>query len=114
MKNAACHALMVSCLTSGGADIAGADREDLEQLERAVRGRLLEMQILKLAAQCRASESQFAAYLDVASTTARPKVSLLLMFAAVLVLLGWVHPSWAALQLILMQHRSTSNLGNTA
>ena len=55
--------------------MAGADRDDLEQLERAVRGRLLEVQILKLSAQCRASQSQFDAYLDVANTTARPKVS---------------------------------------
>ena len=62
--------------------MAGADREDLEQLERAVRGRLLEMQILKLSAQCRASESQFDAYLDVASTTAKPKVSLFILFTA--------------------------------
>ncbi|KAL3135680.1 hypothetical protein ABBQ38_006152 [Trebouxia sp. C0009 RCD-2024] len=57
----------------GGADMAGADRDDLEQLERAVRGRLLEVQILKLYVQCRASESQFDAYLDVANTAARPK-----------------------------------------
>ena len=61
-------------VAAGGADIAGADREDLEQLERAVRGRLLETQILKLSAQCRASQSQFDAYLDVASTSAKPKV----------------------------------------
>ncbi len=54
--------------------MAGADREDLEQLERAVRGRLLEVQILKLSAQCRAAQSQFEAYLDVASTAIRPKV----------------------------------------
>lgn len=54
--------------------MAGADRDDLEQLERAVRGRLLEVQILKLYVQCRASESQFDAYLDVANTAARPKV----------------------------------------
>ena len=62
-------------LLTGGADMAGADRDDLEQLERAVRGRLLEIQILKLSAQCRASQSQFDAYLDVANTNARPKVS---------------------------------------
>lgn len=62
-------------LATGGADMAGADRDDLEQLERAVRGRLLEVQILKLSAQCCASESQFDAYLRVANTTARPKVS---------------------------------------
>ena len=62
-------------MATGGADIAGADREDLEQLEQAVRGRLLEVQILKLSAQCRASQSQFDAYLDVANTTSRPKVS---------------------------------------
>ena len=55
--------------------MAGADRDELEQLERAVRGRLLEVQILKLYVQCRASESQFDAYLDVAHTAARPKVS---------------------------------------
>lgn len=55
--------------------MAGADRDDLEQLESAVRGRLLEVQILKLSSQCRASQTQFDAYLDVASTTARPKVS---------------------------------------
>ena len=63
------------CLATGGADMAGADRDDLEQLERAVRGRLLEVQILKLSAQCRASQTQFDAYLDVANTTARPKVT---------------------------------------
>lgn len=55
--------------------MAGADRDDLEQLERAIRGRLLEVQILKLYGQCRASESQFDAYLDVANTATRPKVS---------------------------------------
>ena len=54
--------------------MAGADREDLEQLDRAVRGRLLEVQILKLSAQCRSAQSQFEAYLDVASTAVKPKV----------------------------------------
>ena len=61
--------------------MAGADRDDLEQLERAVRGRLLEVQILKLSAQCRSSQTQFNAYLDVAITTARPKVSTSLLSA---------------------------------
>lgn len=59
---------------TGGSDLAGANREDLEQLERAVRGRLLEVQILKLSAQCRAAHSQFEAYLDVASAAVKPKV----------------------------------------
>lgn len=68
-------------LAAGGADMAGADRDDLEQLERAVQGRLLEVQILKLSAQCRASQSQFDAYLDVANTTAKPKVSTSLLSA---------------------------------
>lgn len=67
-------------LATGGADMAGADRDDLEQLERAVRGRLLEVQILKLSAQCRVSQSHFDAYLDVANTIARPKVSTSLLY----------------------------------
>ena len=61
-------------VTAGGPDLAGADRDDLEQLERAVRGRLLEVQILKLTAQCRLQHSQLEAYLDVATTSAKPKV----------------------------------------
>lgn len=67
--------LQLSCgVWTGGSDLAGADREDLEQLERAVRGRLLEVQILKLSAQCRAAHNQFEAYLDVASSAVKPKV----------------------------------------
>ena len=65
-----------SAATPGGSDMAGADREDLEQLERAVRGRLLEVQILKLSAQCRAAQGQFENYLDMASSAAKPKVKL--------------------------------------
>lgn len=61
-------------VSSGGSDMAGADREDLEQLEKAVRGRLLEVQILKLSAQRRLAQSQFEAYLDIASTAVKPKV----------------------------------------
>ena len=59
---------------SGGPDLAGADRADLEQLERAVRGRLLEVQILKLSAQCQAQHKQLEAYLDVATAAVKPKV----------------------------------------
>ena len=61
--------------STGGSDMAGADREDLEQLERAVRGRLLEVQILKLSVQCRAAQSQFESYLDVANSAVKPKVN---------------------------------------
>ena len=58
---------------AGGADLAQGDRDDLQQLDKAVRGRLLELQILKLSAQCTTSQAQHAALLDVGAST-QPKV----------------------------------------
>lgn len=58
---------------AGGVDLAQGDRDDLQQLDKAVRGRLLELQILKLSAQCKQSQAQHATLLDVGSS-AQPKV----------------------------------------
>ena len=53
--------------------MAEGDRDDLQQLDKAVRGRLLELQLLKQSAQCQSSQAQHAALLDVGSST-QPKV----------------------------------------
>ena len=62
------------CHVAGGTDLSESDRQDLQQLERAVRGRLLELQLLKLSAQSHKGQAQHAALLDVSSSTAQPKV----------------------------------------
>ena len=59
---------------AGGTDLSASAREDSQQLERAVRGRLLELQLLKLSAQSQKGQAQHAALLDVSSSTAQPKV----------------------------------------
>lgn len=62
---------------AGGTDLTQGDRDDLQQLERAVRGRLLELQLLKLAVQSQNGQEQHTALLDVASSTTQPKVSII-------------------------------------
>ena len=59
---------------AGGTDLTEGDRQDLQQLEQAVRGRLLELQLLKLSAQSQAGQAQHASLLDVGTSTAQPKV----------------------------------------
>lgn len=66
--------MITFCHAAGGTDLSESDREDLQQLERAVRGRLLELQLLKLSAQSQKGQAQHAALLDVSSSTSQPKV----------------------------------------